>query len=168
MSLAQLLTLHVEQERQVSECWRLDFKHLVQQNMFGCGRQPLLASNDVSYPHQVVVYNIRKMISWKPVTLHDNLVVNRVIVKYYFSMHQILKLGLSFWHEHPYHVWFTRLNTLPYCLFIQSMAKPIIFGFRRLPCSLFFTHLFKAFCRAEAVVGMATFDKCIAKFLVDS
>lgn len=51
--------------------------------------------------HQVVVNNIREMVSWEPIILNDHLVIDHTVVKLNFAVHHVFKLRFAFGDLHP-------------------------------------------------------------------
>lgn len=50
--------------------------------------------------HEIVVDDVRKVISWEPVILQDHLIVHIFVIEDYFSVDDVFELGLALWHLH--------------------------------------------------------------------
>ena len=59
-----------------------------------------LSSDDMTNTHQVVIYDVCKVICWEPVILENDLIVNDTVIEHDFTMDDIPKLCLSFWNSH--------------------------------------------------------------------
>jgi hypothetical protein len=77
---------------------------------------------------QVIIHDVGQVICGVSVTLHDHLVVHRVIVKNDFAVDQILELSFAFWDQHPNDVWFATLDTLVYLFLRDAIAESVVFG----------------------------------------
>ena len=59
------------------------------------GTVAYLASDDVTDLHEVVVDHVGKVVRWKAIILQDHLVVNILVVKDDFSVHDVFELCLA-------------------------------------------------------------------------
>ena len=57
--------------------------------------------------HQMVINDVRKVVSWKSIILHDYLVVDHVVVESYFPVDHVLEGRFAFGHLHPDNVAFS-------------------------------------------------------------
>ena len=123
--------------------------------MLRCRRQPLLTSDDMRHPHQVVINNVGKVVRRIAIRLHQYLVVDGIVVEFDFSVDEIPKLSDTFWNEHPDYVWLAVANPILNLLLAESMTQPVILCLRVLMPPLLRAHLFQSFGGAKAVVGVA-------------
>jgi hypothetical protein len=60
-----------------------------------------LSSDNVADLHQMVVYNVCQVIGWVTIVLHDNLIVNVLVVEHNLAVNDVLKLSLTLRYFHP-------------------------------------------------------------------
>lgn len=107
------------------------------------------------------------MISRIPIAFHDDLIINRIIIKDNFTMYEILELSLSSWYVHAYDVVFSASDSFFHFVFAYSVTESVVLCFLVFYSSLLQAHLLEAFCCAEAVVGVAVFYEGVDVLFVD-
>ena len=66
----------VYDEGEVSEEWGFNIEHFVEHDMFGGRSQPFEPSDYVCDAHCVVVNDVCEVVCGKPVTFHEDLIVD--------------------------------------------------------------------------------------------
>jgi len=126
-------------------------KCVVQQDVLGYRRQPLVAPEDVRNSHQVVVDDVGQMIGGIAVRLEQHEIVQLGVVHHDVPANEVVKLGLATKrHRQPDH----RSDAL--CLALgdlstrQKPAMPVVSG--EALGLLFEAHGLEALRRAEAAI----------------
>jgi hypothetical protein len=125
----------------VRELRRLKLQHLVENQMLWRRWEPLLAANDVTDIHEVVVDDVCEVIRRIAVALHDHLIVERIVVKDDLAVNEVTMLRLTRRNEHPNNVGFAGLDALLHLRVTQPVAEAIILGLLMLCAALLFSHL---------------------------
>lgn len=107
----------------------------------------------MSYPHEVVIDDVGKMVSRVAITLHDHLIVDTIIIKDNFAVNHVLEFRLALGDKHPNDIRFPRFHSLPNILFVEAAAKAVILCRLAFLTALIFAHLLQTIYCAEAVVG---------------
>ena len=126
--------------------------------------------------HVVVVHNIRKVVSWETIVLHDDLIIHIFVVESDLSMDNVLKLSLSLGYLHPHDEAFPPFLAFFDFLLGKVQAGPVVFCLSVLLTSDFDAHLLKTLGRAETAVcvtslhlvskGFTYIEKVVAILLV--
>lgn len=110
--------------------------------------------------HQMVVHNVCKVVSWEAVIFNDHLIINHVVFKYYFAVHQILELCFAFRDFHPDYEWLAFCLFLRYLIRIVAMsAKPVIHCFRILLTSNLDSHFCQTLCCAKTWICISILNQ---------
>lgn len=104
----------------------------------------------------VVVNNIRKMVSWKAIVLHDHLVVDIFVVKDDLSMNDVFELSFALGDLHPHNEAFTSRFALFNFRFRQVEAGSIVLCLSILLAANLDAHLLKALSCAETAVSISS------------
>ena len=149
------------------ELWWLKLQHLVENQMLWRRWEPLLTANNVTDIHKVVVDDVCKVICRIAITLHDHLIVQRVVVENDLAVNEVTMLRLTRRNEHTNNVGLAGLDALLHLRVTQPVAEAIILGLLVLRAALLFSHLLQPLRRAEAVVGLFGFEQTFHEALVE-
>lgn len=89
---------YLEKQRNVCELGWFQVKSLIENDVFGCGGDPFLPTNDMRDLHCVVIDYVRKMVGREPIGLHENLVFHLSVIDRDLPMDDIVERSLAFWH----------------------------------------------------------------------
>jgi hypothetical protein len=115
--------------------------------------------------HEMIVYHVRQMIGRETVILHDDLIIDVLVVKNHLAVHDVLELRLTVRHLHSNDVTLAASLALLYNFFRQLQAGPIVLGLRVLLTPELDSHFLQSFCGAEAAVSVACLSKVKIKNL---
>ena len=167
-ALGKLLAFLVQEEGQVSELRRFNLQHAVEKKVLGCGWEPLLATNHMAYLHGVVVHDVCEVVSWVPIVLQDDLVVNLFVIEDDLAMHDVPERRLALRHFHSndvrFSVCFLFLNLL---LSVVVQAESVVLCLRIFLSANLDAHLLQSLRCTETRVSITVFYECIDVFVVD-
>ena len=97
---------------------RIPAEILVQQDVFRHRINPLFTPDNVRDPHQVVIHNVRKMVGWQTIRLHQHLHIYLGPLDCDFTPQKVRKMTLALIRDcHANDIRLTALNLpLPFCM----------------------------------------------------
>ena len=86
------------------------------------------SSDDMRNLHEVIIYDICKVISWVAITFHKHLIINHAIIERDFSMNDVFELSLAIGNKHPNHIRLSAFYSLLNFTLTQIQAKSVVFS----------------------------------------
>ena len=153
-------------QREVDIARHFPAKSLIQQDVFGIGRQVFAATDDVRDAHQVVVHHIGEVIRWHAVALQQDLVVEGLVLNGDFAIDEVVEGGGAFMrHLLTDHIRFAFSQVFLHFFGAQVTAMTVALEGILLGFLAFCGFLFRL--GAEAVVSCAFLDELHGVFLID-
>ena len=115
----------------------------------------------MSYLHEMIIYYISKVVGRVAIGLHENLVINHIVVEYDFAMNKVLPLAHSVRHEHPHYMLLSARQPLLDLRITQVITEAIVLRRLMLLSALLKPKLLKPFRSAEAVVSFSFLSKSL-------
>src|SRR2546428_11161288 len=95
MPFAQTCLVRSENQRHMSERWRLLAQRAIKLNLSGRIREMIVAANDVTDRHINVIHDNTKIISRRAVRPSDDEIVELTVVEYHFAFDGVVHDGCS-------------------------------------------------------------------------
>ena len=89
-------------------------------------KRTYLTSDHMSYLHHMIIHYICEVVSRIAIRLHENLVINHIVVENDFPMNEVLPLAHSVRHEHPHNVLLSTGQALFDLRLAQVIAEAIV------------------------------------------
>ena len=135
--------------------------------VFRCGRKILISSDNVSDSHQMVIYNVCKVVGRVSVRLDQDQVFHFFVVYCDVSVNHIVESSSSLCrHIETDNMRFACIQTSLYFFFGKVQTSLVIDG-DLLACNYTF-HRFQFLRTAEAVVSITLLNKLLCIFEIDS
>ena len=120
------------------------------------------------YVHEIVINDIGKVISGKPVILQNHLVIDVLIVPNHFAMDNVLQYGFAFWHSHPDDIGLAIRFPLLNLFWRQRVeTQSVILGLGILLTTNLDPHFLQSLRRTEAGVSIAISHERVNELVVD-
>ncbi len=167
MALAQLGAVRTQNQRGVDIVRRLIAEGPIHQQMTRGGRNPLLAADNVSDFHGMVVNNISQVIGREAIRLQHHEIVDSAVLENDVPVDSVRKAGPAFVrHLKAHHGPDTFSFFAGALLAAQAPAGAVVAG-RLFPGDLLLAHLLKSVGGAIAVIGIALRDKAVGSGLIE-